>query len=103
MTNNSTPGDNARDSVKQSAEHVKDKILDTLGNGTTPSIANGIVNALADSGDSLIGGADYAADTAMALASCTTGDSYYSKVLSDLEEKNQAVADSVKALMKTET
>ncbi|HGN9374414.1 TPA: VENN motif pre-toxin domain-containing protein, partial [Citrobacter pasteurii] len=103
VLNNSTSGDNARDSVKQSAEHVKDKIRDTLGNGTTSSIANGIVNALADSGDSLIGGADYVADTAMALASCATGDSYCDKALSDLAGKNQAAADSVKALMKTET
>jgi len=35
----------------------------------------------------------------MALASCATGDSYCDRALSDLSGKNQAVADSVKALM----
>jgi filamentous hemagglutinin len=39
----------------------------------------------------------------MALASCAVGDSYCNKALSDLSGKNQAVADSVAALMKSET
>ena len=39
----------------------------------------------------------------MALASCATGESYCDKALSDLAGKNQAVADSVKALMQSET
>ncbi|WP_238550733.1 MULTISPECIES: hypothetical protein [unclassified Enterobacter] len=39
----------------------------------------------------------------MALASCAAGDSYCSKAMSDLAGKNQAVADSVKALMKSDT
>ncbi|MDN0092664.1 colicin E3/pyocin S6 family cytotoxin, partial [Yersinia ruckeri] len=47
--------------------------------------------------------ADYAADAAMALAACAVGDSYCSKAMSDLSGKNQAVADSVTALMKSET
>lgn len=39
----------------------------------------------------------------MALASCAAGDSYCSKAMSDLAGKNQAVADSVTALMNSET
>lgn len=39
----------------------------------------------------------------MALAACATGDSYCNKALSDLSGKNQAVADSVKALMSSDT
>lgn len=39
----------------------------------------------------------------MALASCAAGDSYCTKAMSDLAGKNQAVADSVKALMQSET
>lgn len=46
---------------------------------------------------------DYVADAAMALASCATGDGYCDRTLSDLSGKNQAVADSVKALMNSET
>ncbi|MCW6605903.1 hypothetical protein NFB62_17785, partial [Yersinia ruckeri] len=63
----------------------------------------GIINALADTGDAALGSADYAADAAMALAACAVGDSYCSKAMSDLSGKNQAVADSVTALMKSET
>ncbi|MFS2168556.1 hypothetical protein, partial [Variovorax sp. Varisp62] len=81
-------GDKARESVKQSAEHWKDQIRDKLGNGTTSSIANGIINALADTGDAALGGADYAADAAMALASCAAGDSYCGTALNDLAGKN---------------
>ncbi|OVZ84549.1 hypothetical protein CBW58_23405 [Yersinia frederiksenii] len=103
MENNSLSGDQARESVKQAAESLKNQVRDKLGEGTTSSIANGIINALADTGDAALGGADYAADAAMALAACAAGDSYCSKALSDLSGKNQAVADSVTALMKSET
>lgn len=46
---------------------------------------------------------DYAADAAMALASCAAGDSYCSKAMSDLAGKNQAVAETITALMQSET
>lgn len=39
----------------------------------------------------------------MALASCAAGNSYCSKAMSDLAGKNQAVADSIKVLMKSDT
>ncbi|WP_455813230.1 VENN motif pre-toxin domain-containing protein [Pseudomonas graminis] len=103
VENNSLAGDKARESVKQSAEIWKDEVRDKLGNGTTSSIANGIINALVDTGDTAIGSADYVADAAMALASCATGDGYCDRALSDLAGKNQAVADGVKALMQSET
>ncbi|MFP1787623.1 colicin D domain-containing protein [Lonsdalea quercina] len=89
--------------MKQSAELWKDEVRDKLGNGTTSSIANGIINALSETGDSAIGSVDYVADAAMALASCTTGDGYCDRALNDLSGKNQAVADNVKALMKSDT
>lgn len=103
MENNSLSGDKARETVKQAADSLKNQVRDKLGEGTTSSIANGIINALADTGDAALGSADYAADAAMALAACAAGDSYCSKALSDLSGKNQAVADSVTALMKSET
>ncbi|MGT3221010.1 VENN motif pre-toxin domain-containing protein, partial [Yersinia enterocolitica] len=102
VENNSLSGDKARESVKQSAEHWKDQVRNKLGEGTTSSIANSIINAIADTGDTAIGSADYVADAAMALASCAAGDSYCNKALSDLSGKNQAVADSVTALMSSE-
>jgi len=100
---NSLSGDQARATAKQAAESLKDQVREKLGEGTTSSIANGIINALADTGDAALGGADYAADAAMALASCATGDSYCGTALNDLAGKNQAVADSVKALMSRDT
>ncbi|WKV50843.1 hemagglutinin repeat-containing protein [Dickeya fangzhongdai] len=103
VENNSLAGDKARQSVKESAEWWKKQVRDKLGEGTTSATANSIINAIADSGDSAIGSADYVADAAMALASCAAGDSYCNKALSDLSGKNQAVADSVSALMKSET
>lgn len=101
--NNSLAGDRAREAAKQAAESLKKQVREKLGEGTASSIANGIINALADTGDAALGSADYAADAAMALASCAAGDSYCSKAMSDLAGKNQAVADSVSALMQGET
>ncbi|MEQ9917257.1 VENN motif pre-toxin domain-containing protein [Pectobacterium aroidearum] len=103
VENNSLSGDKARQAVKESAEWWKQQVRDKLGEGTTSSVANSIINAIADSGDTALGSADYVADAAMALASCATGDNYCTKALSDLEGKNQAAADTLKALMKSET
>lgn len=89
--------------MKQAAESLKDQVRDKLGEGMTSAIANAIINGLADTGDAALGGADYAADAAMALAACAAGDSYCNRALSDLAGKNQAVADNVTALMKSET
>jgi filamentous hemagglutinin len=100
---NSLSGDKARETAKQVAESLKSQVREKLGEGTTSSIANGIINALADTGDAALGGADYGADAAMALTSCAMGDSYCTQALSDLSGKNQAAADTLKALMKSET
>ncbi|UDQ79944.1 hypothetical protein LJN55_21395 [Erwinia rhapontici] len=99
MENNSLAGDKARESVKQSAEHWKEQVRDKLGEGTTSSIANGIINALADTGDAALGSADYAADAAMALASCAAGDSYCTKAMSDLAGKNQAALEATGGML----
>ncbi|WP_404684814.1 hemagglutinin repeat-containing protein [Raoultella terrigena] len=103
VDNNSLAGDQARETAKKAAESLKNQVRETLGEGTTSAIANGIINALADTGDSALGGVDYAADAAMALAACAAGDSYCSRAMSDLAGKNQAVADSVEALMSSDT
>ncbi|WP_262390879.1 hemagglutinin repeat-containing protein [Pantoea alfalfae] len=100
---NSLSGDKARETAKQVAESLKSQVREKLGEGTTSSIANGIINALTDTGDAALGGADYGADAAMALTSCAMGDSYCTQALSDLSGKNQAAADTLKALMKSET
>ncbi|AJJ18950.1 adhesin/hemagglutinin [Yersinia intermedia] len=89
--------------MKQAAESLKNQIRDKLGEGTTSAIANAIITALADTGDTALGGGDYALDYVMALASCATGDSYCTQALNDLTGKNQAAADTVKALIQSET
>ncbi|CNG74210.1 hemagglutinin repeat-containing protein [Yersinia frederiksenii] len=103
VENNSLSGDQGRESMKQATESLKNQVRDKLGEGTTSSIANAIITALSDTGDTALGGGDYALDYVMALASCATGDSYCTQALNDLAGKNQAAADTVKALMKGET
>ncbi|QRN32497.1 hemagglutinin repeat-containing protein [Pectobacterium brasiliense] len=103
VENNSLTGDKGRELLKESKEWWKKQVRDKLGEGTTSAIANSIINAVADTGDAALGGTDYVADGAMALASCAVGDGYCNKALSDLAGKNQAAADAVKALMKSET
>lgn len=103
MENNSLSGDKARESAKQIAENMKDQVRDKLGNGALSSMVNSVINAAAGLGDSALGTADYGADAAMALTACAMGDSYCSRALSDLSGKNQAAADTVASLMKSET
>lgn len=76
---------------------------DKLGEGSLSAMVNSVINAAADTGDTALGAVDYSADAAMALTACAVGDSYCYKALSDLSGKNQAIADSVKSLMKSET
>lgn len=82
---------------------MKTQVRETLGEGSLSQLVNGTINALADGGDSVLGSADYVADAAMALTACAIGDSYCTKAMSDLSGKNQAVADSVSALMNGDT
>ena len=103
VENNSLSGDKARETVKQAAASMKDQVRETLGNGTLSAVANSIIGAAADSGDAVLGAADYGADAAMALTACAVGDPYCNKALSDLSGKNQAVADTLKALMSSDT
>ncbi|OWF69242.1 adhesin [Yersinia frederiksenii] len=103
VENNSLSGDQARESVEQVTSNLKDQVRDKLGEGTLSAIVNSIINATADTGDAILGGVDYGADAAMALTSCAMGDSYCTQALNDLAGKNQAAADTLKALMKSET
>nr|WP_261372595.1 VENN motif pre-toxin domain-containing protein [Yersinia aleksiciae] len=103
VENNALSGDQARESVKQVTSNLKDQVRDKLGEGTLSAIVNSIINATADTGDAILGGADYGADAVMALTSCAMGDSYCTQALNDLAGKNQAAADTLKALMKSET
>ncbi|MFZ1874793.1 MAG: hemagglutinin repeat-containing protein, partial [Chania sp.] len=103
VENNSLSGDAARETVKQTANTLKDQVRDKLGEGTLSAIVNSIIGVAADTGDTLLGTADYGADTAMALTSCAMGDSYCTQALNDLAGKNQAAADTLKALIKSET
>ncbi len=103
VENNSLSGDQGRESIKQVTNNLKDQVRDKLGEGTLSAIVNSIIGAAGDTGDALLGGADYGADAAMALISCAMGDSYCTQALSDLSGKNQAAADTLKALMKGDT
>ncbi|MFV8847586.1 hemagglutinin repeat-containing protein [Serratia fonticola] len=103
VENNSLSGDKARETVKQTANTLKDQVRDKLGEGTLSSIVNSIIGAAADTGDAVLGTADYGADAAMALTACAVGDGYCNQALSDLAGKNQAAADTLKALMMSET
>nr|WP_244874684.1 hypothetical protein [Erwinia rhapontici] len=85
--------------MKQSAELWKDQVRDKLGKGAASAIANSIINVIADSGDAALGSADYAADAAMALASCAAGDSYCTKAMSDLAGKNQAALEATGGML----
>lgn len=87
VENNSLSGDNARQPVKESAEWWKKQARDKRGKGTTS--ATSIINAIADSGDTAIGSADYVADAAMTLASCATGNGYCPQALNNLSGKTR--------------
>nr|WP_254367288.1 VENN motif pre-toxin domain-containing protein [Pantoea ananatis] len=103
VENNSLAGDKAREDIKQSAEWWKDLVRDKLGEGDASVLVNSALNAVADAGDSTVGAADYVMDAAMALTACATQSSYCDRALSDLDSKNQATADTLKALIKSET
>jgi filamentous hemagglutinin len=58
LNNNSLSGDQARVTVKQAAETLKDQIRNKMGERTTSSVANSNNNALADTDSAALGGAD---------------------------------------------
>lgn len=99
VENNSLSGDQARESVKQSAEWWKAQIRDKLGENTVSQLANGLVNLASESGDLAMLGGDTAFDVIAALATCATGDNYCTQAQSDVAKKDAVVANILNSIM----
>ncbi|WP_198559671.1 VENN motif pre-toxin domain-containing protein [Aeromonas sobria] len=99
VENNSLAGDKARESLKGSNEWWKQRVRDTLGENTSSQITNGVLNALAEVGDTGLLAADSAFDVAAALVTCSLGEAYCNQAKSDLGKKNQAASDAMNAVM----
>lgn len=99
VENNSLAGDKAREFLKGSNEWWKQRVRDTLGENTSSQITNGVLNALAEVGDTGLLAADSAFDVAAALVTCSLGEAYCNQAKSDLGKKNQAASDAMNAVM----
>lgn len=88
VENNSLTGDKARESLKGSNEWWKQRVRDTLGENTSSQITNGVLNALAEVGDTGLLAADSTFDVAAALVTCSLGNTYCDQAKSDLGKKN---------------
>lgn len=99
VENNSLSGDKARAAVKESAEEMKARVREKMGDNLASQLTNGVLNAVSEAGDVAMAGGDTILDAAMALASCATGDSYCSTAISDLSKKDQAAGNVLNSLV----
>jgi filamentous hemagglutinin len=99
VENNSLSGDKARAAVKESAEEMKARVREKMGDHLASQLTNGVLNAVSEAGDVAMAGGDTILDAAMALASCATGDSYCSTAISDLSKKDQAAGNVLNSLV----
>ncbi|MBG6032871.1 VENN motif pre-toxin domain-containing protein [Proteus hauseri] len=103
VENNSLTGDKTRESLKQSNEWWKQKVRDTLGENLASQVANGILNAIAETGDAALFVGDSAFDATAVVVTCGLGDSYCQQAISDLNKKDQTVSNAVSALINGES
>lgn len=66
-------------------------------------MTNGILNAIAETGDVVLFAGDSAFDATAAVVTCGLGDSYCQQAISDLNKKDQAVSNAVNALTSGES
>lgn len=102
VENNSLSGDKARAAVKESAEEMKARVREKMGDNLASQLTNGVLNAVSEAGDVAMAGGDTILDAAMALASCATGDSYCSTAISDLSKKDQAAGNVLNSLVSSD-
>ncbi|MEQ5274924.1 VENN motif pre-toxin domain-containing protein [Proteus terrae] len=103
VENNSLTGDKTRESLKQSNEWWKQQVRKTLGENLASQVTNGILNAVAETGDVALFAGDSAFDATAAVVTCGLGDSYCQQAISDLNKKDQAVSNAVNALTSGES
>ena len=103
VENNSLTGDKTRESLKQSNEWWKQQVRETLGENLASQVTNGILNAIAETGDVALFAGDSAFDATAAVVTCGLGDSYCQQAISDLNKKDQAVSNAVNALTSGES
>ncbi|WP_272692110.1 VENN motif pre-toxin domain-containing protein, partial [Providencia sp. PROV143] len=103
VENNSLTGDKTRESLKQSNEWWKQQVRETLGENLASQVTNGILNAIAETGDVALFAGDSAFDATATVVTCGLGDSYCQQAISDLNKKDQAVSNAVNALTSGES
>ncbi|GEM_PF-1943283 len=99
VENNSMAGDKGRESLKESKEWWKKQIREQLGENTVSQIANGLVNAAAETGDFAMLSGDTAFDIVAALTTCATEGSYCSQAQSDIAKKDAAAAKVLNSIV----
>ena len=99
VENNSMAGDKGRESLKESKEWWKEQIREQLGENTVSQIANGLVNAAAETGDFAMLSGDTAFDIVAALTTCATEGSYCSQAQSDIAKKDAAAAKVLNSIV----
>ncbi len=99
VENNSMAGDKGRESLKESKEWWKEQIREQLGENTVSQIANGLVNAAAETGDFAMLSGDTAFDIVAALTNCATEGSYCSQAQSDIAKKDAAAAKVLNSIV----
>lgn len=97
--NNSLTGDKVRESLKQGNEWWKQKVRNTLGENLVSQVTNGILNAVAETGDVALFAGDSVFDATATVVTCGLGDSYCQQAnISDLNKKDQVVSNAVKVV-----
>ncbi|WP_173662800.1 VENN motif pre-toxin domain-containing protein, partial [Glaesserella parasuis] len=99
VENNSLVVDRLRENKKADAEQWKLKVREKLGNNTASQFINGVIDVVEEGADSALFVGDTVFDTFALLTTCAVGDSYCNQAKIDLAGKNQAVSNTLNALM----
>ncbi|EQA11768.1 putative adhesin/hemagglutinin/hemolysin domain protein, partial [Glaesserella parasuis D74] len=99
VENNSLVVDRLRENKKADAEQWKLKVREKLGNNTASQFVNGVIDVVEEGADSALFVGDTVFDTFALLTTCAVGDSYCNQAKIDLAGKNQAVSNTLNALM----
>ncbi|MFA9500271.1 hemagglutinin repeat-containing protein, partial [Mannheimia sp. E30BD] len=99
VENNSLVVDRLRENKKADAEKWKLKVREKIGHNTASQFINGVIDVVEEGADSALFVGDTVFDTFALLTTCAVGDSYCNQAKIDLAGKNQAVSNTLNALM----
>uniref|UniRef100_UPI00055A8557 VENN motif pre-toxin domain-containing protein n=1 Tax=Stenoxybacter acetivorans TaxID=422441 RepID=UPI00055A8557 len=99
VVNNHVFLDKVQEKIQNGTQSVADFVRDNLGEGTASLVTNAAINVVGGAAEGSVGKANHLVDGALVVVTCATGLDYCQQALTDTQNKNSEIYQSIASLM----